>query len=456
MQNAALHSAGRYLRSPMFKLKLKRFVKSVTQLFWHGILSYKVFLVALVVYAVWLGSEKKTVISAFHLPPETRERPLPFGGETVANMLRDALTAIRKEAEGQPLSPPCDVPVSKHKEEFGGVTAGAGSAFQVGGYVGVEIRGISVAALVSMAREVLRRETSISGDVLLDGPDKIRLIARADDAGAWDVAPQSLSAEGLKIASCELAEQIWESTDKNLWAAVLIRREKYEAVIDLYNAMPVDERDADALNNLGVALRETEKIDDSIVKFHRALSLRKKFPEARYNLGLALDYRGEHRAAIAEYSAALRLKPDYPEAHNNLGNAFHSLGEHEAAIAEYHEALRLKPDYPDAHYNLGVVLGVKGEREAAAAEYREALRLKPDYPEAHNNLGNALYDKGEHKAAIAEYRAALLLRPDYLEAHYNLSIALDENGQHKEAVAECKKAVALKPDVRRLHPCPEI
>lgn len=231
-------------------------------------------------FAAYNGWQQETVISSFQLPPDNKEKAMPFGGETVADTLQDALSAVQKEAEGQSLSPPCDQFASKD-EKFGGLTGGPGTSFQVAGHIAVEVKGISVAALVSVAREVLGQERNISGDVLVDGPDKFELTARANDAGPWVTRPQQLSPDGLKRAACELAEQILESTDRNLLAAALIRRGEYQRVVGLYAVMPTGrDKLADALNNLGIALRRTRRTDDAIVKFHQALGLRTKFPQA--------------------------------------------------------------------------------------------------------------------------------------------------------------------------------
>ena len=161
---------------------------------------------------------------------------------------------------------------------------------------------------------MLRRERSISGDVLLTGGDKFQLVARADDAGPWMVEPQQLSLGGLKIASCELAEQILGTTDRNLLAAALIRRGDYKRVINLYDVMPTDkDKRADALNNLAVALLHTGETDDAITKFHQALGLKTTFSEPHYNLGVALFDKGNIDGAIEEYRKSLSLETEQRE-----------------------------------------------------------------------------------------------------------------------------------------------
>jgi tetratricopeptide (TPR) repeat protein len=432
---------------------------------WGTVPSYLPFyiLVPVLAYALWYGWQPATVIAPFHLPPENKDHPVPFSGEAVADVLQDAIRSIEQEAEGQPLAPPCDSLAQKDRE-FAGLRAAAGSSFQVRGPVTVEVKGISPEAVVSAARQVLRREKYISGDVVLSTPNAFELMAQANDGGPWMTKPQGISPEGLKWASCELAERILGATNKNVLAAAWIRRGKNDDVIKLYGSLS-SRADPDSLNNLGVAIRmkcatpgtlassepQRECLEDAVAKFHQALTRRWNFPEAHYNLGVALRNVGRNEAAIFHYHMAIEMNPDYAMAYNNLGNALDDKGEYDDAIAEYRKAIELNPDDPMTHNNLGTALSGKGQIDAAIAEYRKALQLTSDalfnaYP--HYNLGLALRKQGHTDDAIAEFRKAIELKPDDAAAHNNLGSALNEQGQTDEAIAEFRKAIELKPDLQ--------
>ena len=154
-----------FLRSPL--AWLWRFVFSPIVCVWKTIPSYLPFYLVCIIagYALWNGRQQTTVISPFHLPPESKEESLPFSGETVANVLRDAMVSVQKEAEGQTAPPPCESMVQS-TESFGGLTsAPVLTHVETPNPVAVEVRGISLSALISFAREVLHRERNISGDV---------------------------------------------------------------------------------------------------------------------------------------------------------------------------------------------------------------------------------------------------------------------------------------------------
>jgi Flp pilus assembly protein TadD len=417
--------------------RLGAFTTLAMQFLWRSVPRYLPFyvLIAIVILALYHGRRQKTVISAFHLPPENKKMPIPFSGETVANTLQDALRAIHMEAEGQDPPPPCTQPAARRKKLIGAtksLTTFADlktPAFEGRGGVETEINGVSVAALASLAREILGRETTISGDVLAYDPGKFELVARAShagpwaDEGPWTVDPQPLTPEGLRTASCKLAEQVWESANKNLLAAALIHRgesENYEQVIRLYDVIPTDPRDrVDALNNLGIALRETGKIDDSIVKFKQALALKPDSPEEHYNLGYALAKMKDYQGAKEQLGIAIALKPDFSEPHNVLG----------------------------------ALLAMQDDYEGAKAEYRKAISLRSDYPQAYYNLGLALEHGGQHGEAISSFRRSLAFAPDRAQTHYSLGNALEKAGQHEEATVECNAALKSAPEIIQFFPC---
>ena len=484
-----IQKVAEYLGAHKFAPHLRKVVVVPLHWFWKSIPKYLPFyvLVPVICYATYHGLQRATVISTFHLPPVNKEKPLPFSGETVADVLKNGMTAIRDEAEGRVVPAPCDTIAVKDKA-FGGLTARAHTSFEVSGPVTVEVNGFSASAVISEARQVLGRERTISGDVVLMGTTSFQLIASANDAGPWTVPPQELSADGLKNGGCLLAEMILTDTDKNLLTSALIRRGQYPRVIGLYTPIALYERDPDALNNLGVALLETGTSDQAIVRFRqaialahgflyfgsgsfpevhynlanafldeghpddavpefrRAIAIKPEYAEAHCNLGYAFMHQGHPGDAIPEYRTAIALKPDFAEAYNFLGNAFLEQGHPEVAIPAFREAIALKPDFAGAYNNVGNALLKQGHLDDAITAYRRAIDLEPGRAEAYNNLGYALSKQGHYDQAIPEYRTAIVLKHDYARAHYNLGNALLAQGHYDEAISECREALTIKPD----------
>ena len=137
---------------------------------------------------------------------------------------------------------------------------------------------------------------------------------------------------------------------------------------------------------LGLLLKATGKLEESLKMMHRSIEHDPKDAESYSNIGATYKDLGRFQEAQVNFQEALRLKPNYAVAHNNLGNAIKELGFLEKAQESYREAIRLEPNLSQAHNNLGNVLKDLGRLEEAQASYREALRLKPDYLRAHSNL----------------------------------------------------------------------
>ncbi|MBI5382009.1 MAG: tetratricopeptide repeat protein [Opitutae bacterium] len=167
--------------------------------------------------------------------------------------------------------------------------------------------------------------------------------------------------------------------------------------------------------------------------------------DARNNLGLALLQQGDRSAALTQFSAALKLRPDFPEALGNLGNTLTQAGRAAEAIAPLQRALQLHANFPECHLSLGNALAKTRQPAAALGHYREALRLNPRLTEAHINLANVLAETGQPAAAIPHYRQALEQRPESVEAHFNLGNALDQLGRAAEAIACYEQALRLSP-----------
>ncbi len=176
-----------------------------------------------------------------------------------------------------------------------------------------------------------------------------------------------------------------------------------------------------ACGGLGYAtVRRNQDYRSELLMWSDTVAKRPQNARAHVNLGLALKQQERLDEAIAQYNEALRLKPDYAEAHNNLGNALalqDSLGE---AIVQWNEALRLNPDYADPHLNLGLTAYSEGKLGEAIAHYNEALRINPNHPGAHNSIGIALARQGKLDDAATHFATALRLDPGFTWARENL------------------------------------
>ena len=203
-------------------------------------------------------------------------------------------------------------------------------------------------------------------------------------------------------------------------------------------------KNAEAHNNLGVALQGQGRLDEAIESYRRALAVKKNYDNALNNLGNALKDQGKLEEAVDCFRKALAVTPKSSQIQYNLGNALKDLGKTDEAVAAYRRAAGLTPDFAWAHNNLGGLLVQQGKPDEAIPSIRRALSLQPDFAEAHNNLGNALKDQGKLDEAMASYRQAIAVKPDYAEAHLHLGNVLCDSGDIDAGFAACTRSAELK------------
>jgi tetratricopeptide (TPR) repeat protein len=223
------------------------------------------------------------------------------------------------------------------------------------------------------------------------------------------------------------------------------------AVEIISNAIKINPTVAIYHSNLGNALKNLGRLDESVAACNNAIRIKADYAEAHSNLGNALQALGRLDDAVAAYNNAIRLKPDDAEAHSNLGSALQGLGRFDDAVAACNNAIRFKPDFAVAHYNRAKALKALGCLDEAVAAYNNAIRFKPDLAEAHSNLGSALKELGRLDEAVVAYNTAIRFKPDYAEVYSNLGNALQELGRFDDALAACNNAIRLKPDFAEAH-----
>ena len=444
---------------------------------WGSIPEYLPFYLLVVVcsYAVYEAWIPTHVISSFSMPSTNK---LPFGGDTVANVLRDTLASIKSEIE-----------TPRSEEQFIKL-AGPATAFipqrfpnfQTPSRAAVEVKGLSHEAVISLARHVLRRESMISGDVALEG-EQFVLLARGDHGVSWQSRqPYPPTRDGLKAACRDLAEQILETTDPiSLGAVLMIEHQPERAVSAFQKAVALSSGSYESHMNLGTALAAADRHEEAERSFRNAVDLEPRSSEAWIGLGYARRDQRKCEPALDAFHHLLQLQPRNAGTYLALGNVYFEMGKYPESIENYQLAIAIDSGYVTAHYNLGLAYYRSGRHEDSIKAYEQAVRFGPNEFMAINNLGVVLMDNKRSDEALQRFHQALVLKRDFFMAqenrlgvlqqqgrlaqatadfqravdrnlndpvvHYNLYLALQKNGQEKEAKAELDKARRLGPNI---------
>jgi tetratricopeptide (TPR) repeat protein len=429
-------------------------------------------------FAVWEARTPVTMITPFQVPSDT----LPFTGAIVADAVQDALQSIRNEIEEERQD------VSLRSSETGlpdlrNMLVPTLWRVQAPPRFAVEVEGVSYERVLTLARGTLGTETTISGDVVMEGK-KFVLIARAPEGGPWESSAQPLSADGLKQASRELAEKILMTQDPTLAGVALLKHgqidQGLEELTRARNLRPADPR---SKLNLCVGFASSRRYDDAIecyqhmlqansdspydikerlaqayylnglrddaIRLYEELVYRDGYRKALLGLGEAKDDMGDPRSAVKVYDRFLASESQDRNkaiAHVKKGLALAHLRKHGEALDEYREALKYAPRDVLIRVHEGLERADASDLEAGVAQLKSVVEENQNsdsLPFARIQLGVLLEKSGDWQGAIEQYEMAAKAQANYVEAHMKLAKALAHENEGTRALREYGEAAKL-------------
>jgi tetratricopeptide (TPR) repeat protein len=444
------------------------------------LVSFPAFYLAIFVmagYALWEARTPVTMITPFQVP----KADLPFSGDIVADTLEDALKSIRNEIE-------------EERQDTGLRSSETGlpdlrnmlipnfRRIQAPPRFAVEVKGVSYERILSFARDLMGTETTVSGDVVLNGNGFI-LMARAADAGPWESVSSPISAEGLKEASKDLAKKILIAQDPTLAGVALLKDGQVEqGLAELNRARSLNPSDVRLKLNLCMGFAANRRYKEAIECYKDVLATNPRSQEVSEYLAQAYYLKGERKEAIdlyedlaykqgyrhallglgealddnKDYSGALTVYDEFlaPErqdrnraiAHVKRSLALSHMHRHAEALNEYEEALKYAPRDVLILVHEGLEVAESRDLDAGIAQIQSAVDENKDsdsLPFALLQLGVLLQRKGDWRSAIDEYQMAAQLRPTYVEAHLKLAHALVHEGERARAFDEYNKVAKL-------------
>ena len=108
-----------------------------------------------------------------------------------------------------------------------------------------------------------------------------------------------------------------------LFASIYFKKKDWENSIKYYEKVLFFENDKFKIyNNIGVALFNLGKINQSIIFYHKSITDNSNFDLAYNNLGISYIELGAYEKAIDNFTSALNLNSNNYDAENNLINSF--------------------------------------------------------------------------------------------------------------------------------------
>jgi len=171
---------------------------------------------------------------------------------------------------------------------------------------------------------------------------------------AFGLFPIISSAQKSDRADLSLFDRLAEE------ATLLNKRGKFDEVISRLEPHKGNSKNDSALffNELGIAYRNKNKLDESIQAYRKALSLDPENPVVMKNMADVFYLKKEYSQAVEMGQKVLKSNPRFHQVRSTLGLAYYQLERYPEALEEFEAVLKLNP------------------QDEQARKFREAIRKK--------------------------------------------------------------------------------
>lgn len=213
-------------------------------------------------------------------------------------------------------------------------------------------------------------------------------------------------------------------------------------------AIEVDGTLAEALNNLGVLVRERGALDEAVALLVRATRANPHSASAHANLALAFEDAGDGEGAKREYASALEIEPNDAMVRANYGLLLVQLGDSPGAIEHLSRAASAAQGNRAALLAIGNGLRRAGDANGALRAMESAVQAGSEAvtPALLAELALAQRAADQRDAAIATLEKALGIDERYATAHYLLANMLAADRRFPEASQHYQRYLKLAPD----------
>jgi tetratricopeptide (TPR) repeat protein len=265
-------------------------------------------------------------------------------------------------------------------------------------------------------------------------------------------------------------------------AQSLARERKLDEAAKELEAIPVEQRDAEAYYALGrvqlllnhpdlgrAHLLKAQELDPTRYEVLRALLdldvKESRLAESAARVGAALKakpddakllqlsgeialYSGDQASAEASFKAAIDRDPNDIAAYEKLARFMMVTNRPDEVVATYENALQKNEGSAKLHLIVGSLYELRGEKDKAIQRYEDAVRLDPELAVAKNNLAYLIAESGGSlDRALDLAQEAKELLPDNANAADTLGWVLYKKNSPDAAIGYLREAVRnMQPD----------
>jgi tetratricopeptide (TPR) repeat protein len=161
-------------------------------------------------------------------------------------------------------------------------------------------------------------------------------------------------------------------------------RKMYREAIDTYRmglqsaqaegSVVRDKKENSAIlwDKIGIAYHQLGDLNGARKSYENAIKLDKKYADAINNVGTVFYAQKKYRSAISRYNRALQFAPDSASIWSNLGTAWYARGKFDLMTQAYTKALQLDPEVFEKHGSVGTRMLDRGVADKARYHFEMA------------------------------------------------------------------------------------
>lgn len=202
---------------------------------------------------------------------------------------------------------------------------------------------------------------------------------------------------------------------------------------------------ADAWDILSCALRQQDKLEESVAAGEAALKLDPNSAPARHNRAISLNRLGRAEEALKEYDSLVARGVSAPALWLNRGAALMSLTRAEESEAAFADGVRRWPFDAGLQNALASTRWMRGAGEAFTRDYETAVAQRPDAIPLVLGCADLMRRAGFGAKAEAMLRRGLQAAPREPALLNSLGVMLDELDRTAEGLPLLQEAVRAAP-----------
>jgi tetratricopeptide (TPR) repeat protein len=125
-------------------------------------------------------------------------------------------------------------------------------------------------------------------------------------------------------------------------------------------------------DKIGIAYHQLCNMESARKAYEQAIKIDKKYADAINNVGTVYYAQKKYRTAISRYNRALQYAPESASIWSNLGTAYYARGKYDLMTQAYRKALELDPEVFEKHGSVGTQMQDRGVADKARYHFELA------------------------------------------------------------------------------------